>query len=216
IEARFRRLNVEEPYRLKATAIRHRLILTQRRHAAGAPHQDGRDYDNTGELLADLTLMRDSLLAQKGELIAHSLLERVIRAVASFGLTHATMDIREHSDAHHHALAQLAADPNNIDALAQNTIDTFKTINDLIAKFGPEVIETYIISMTKAHTDVLAAVELATYVGLVENGVSKIGFAPLLETVAELRAADTILDLLLSDANYRTILKSRGDVQEVM
>src|ERR1019366_2345808 len=60
IEARFRRLNVEEPYRLKATAIRHRLILTQRRHAAGAPHQVGRDYENTAELLADLTLMRDS------------------------------------------------------------------------------------------------------------------------------------------------------------
>ena len=216
IEARFRRLNIEEPYRLKATAIRHRLILTQRRHAAGATHEAGRDYDNTAELLADLTLMRDSLLAHKGELIAHGLLERLIRAVSSFGLTHATMDIREHSDAHHHALAQLAADPNNIDALAKNTIDTFKTINDLIIKFGPEVIETYIISMTKAHTDVLAAVELATYAGLVDNGVSKIGFAPLLETVAELRAADTILDLLLSDANYRKIVKSRGDVQEVM
>ena len=216
IETRFRRLNVEEPYRLKATAIRHRLILTQRRHAAGAPHRIGRDYDNTAELLADLTLMRDSLLTHKGELIAHGLLERVIRAVSSLGLTHATMDIREHSDAHHHALAQLAADPNNIDALAQNTIDTFTTINDLITKFGPEVIETYIISMTKTHTDVLAAVELANYAGLIENGSSKIGFAPLLETVAELRSADTILDLLLSDANYRTILKSRGDVQEVM
>jgi len=77
IEARFRRLNVEEPYRLKATAIRHRLILTQRRHAANAPHQEGRDYENTAELLADLILMRDSLLAHKGELIAHGLLERV-------------------------------------------------------------------------------------------------------------------------------------------
>lgn len=216
IEARFRRLNIEEPYRLKATAIRHRLILTQRRHATGAPHHVGRDYENTAELLTDLTLMRNSLLTHKGELIAHGLLERVIRAVSSFGLTHATMDIREHSDAHHHALAELAADPNNIDALAQNTVDTFKTINDLITKFGPEVIETYIISMTKTHTDVLAAVELATYAGLIENGSSKIGFAPLLETVAELRAADTILDLLLSDPNYRKIVVSRGDVQEVM
>ena len=216
IEARFRRLNVEEPYRLKATAIRHRLILTQRRHAANAPHQEGRDYENTAELLADLILMRDSLLAHKGELIAHGLLERVIRSVSTFGLTHATMDIREHSDAHHHALAQLEANPDSVDAQAQNTIDTFKTINDLIIKFGPEVIETYIISMTKTHTDVLAAVEIATYTGLVVGGHSKVGFAPLLETVAELRAADTILDLLLSDPKYREIVKSRHDVQEVM
>ena len=216
IEARFRRLNVEEPYRLKATAIRHRLILTQRRHAAGRPHEAGRDYDNTAELLADLTMMRDSLLAHKGELIAHGLLERVIRAVSSFGITHATMDVREHSDAHHHAVAQLAANPDSVDALAQNTIDTFKAIDDLITKFGPEVIETYIISMTKSHKDVLAAVELAKYAGLIIDNVSKIGFAPLLETVAELRAADTILDNLLSDSQYRKIVNSRGDVQEVM
>ena len=46
IEDRFKRLNVEEPYRMKATAIRHRLILTQRRHAAGAEHVPGRDYDH--------------------------------------------------------------------------------------------------------------------------------------------------------------------------
>jgi len=216
IEARFRRLNVEEPYRLKATAIRHRLILTQRRHAANLPHEAGRDYENTAELLADLTIMRDSLLAYKGELIAHGLLERVIRAVSTFGLTHATMDIREHSDAHHHALAQLETNPDSIDALAQNTIATFKAIYDLITKFGPEVIETYIISMTKSHKDVLAAVELAEYSGLITDDVSMIGFAPLLETVAELRAADRILDNLLSDPKYRQILRSRGDIQEVM
>ena len=216
IEARFLRLNVEEPYRLKATAIRHRLILTQRRHAAGAEHQEGRDYENTAELLADLMLMRDSLLAHKGELIAHGLLERVIRTVSSFGITHATMDVREHSDAHHHALAQLAANPAALDERAQNTVDTFRAIDELITKFGPEVIETYIISMTKAHTDVLAAVELARYAGLITDGHSKVGFAPLLETVAELRAADTILDLLLSDPAYREIVRGRHDVQEVM
>ena len=216
IESRFIRLNVEEPYRLKATAIRHRLILTQRRHAADAGHQVGRDYENTTELLADLMLMRDSLLANRGELIAHGLLERVIRAVSSFGITHATMDIREHSDSHHHALAQLAAHPDSVDALAANTIDTFRAINDLITKFGPEVIETYIISMTKSHLDVLAAVNLAQYAGLISDGHSKVGFAPLLETVAELRAADTILDLLLTDQKYREIVKNRGDVQEVM
>ena len=216
IEARFRRLNVEEPYRLKATAIRHRLILTQRRHAANAPHQEGRDYENTAELLADLVLMRDSLLAHKGELIAHGHLERLIRSVSTFGITHATMDVREHSNAHHHALAQIAAHPEKVDEPAAATIATFTAINDLIEKFGPEVIETYIISMTKSHEDVLAAVELAKRAGLITPDRAKIGFAPLLETVAELRAADTILDALLSNVDYRKLLKNRGDIQEVM
>ena len=100
IEPRFKRINVEEPYRLKATAIRHRLLLTRDRHVAGTPHQPGRDYANTNELVADLMLMYNSLLANRGELIAHGLLERTIRTVAAFGLTHATMDVREHSGAH--------------------------------------------------------------------------------------------------------------------
>jgi phosphoenolpyruvate carboxylase len=240
IEDRYRRLNVEEPYRLKGTAIRHRLILTQRRHAAGKSHEPGRDYDSTQELLADLILMRDSLMSHNGELIATGLLERIIRTVSTFGLTHATMDVREHSDAHHHALGLLLGDRykdqsptisaelsspssvnfNVLDEVGSKTLNTFVAINDLIGKFGPEVIETYIISMTKSHEDVLAAVVLAQFAGLISltggEKQAKIGFAPLLETVAELRAADEILDALLSTPQYRELVRLRGDVQEVM
>ena len=241
IEERFRRINAEEPYRLKATAIRHRLILTQRRHSAGAAHTPGRDYENTAELLADLMLMRQSLLEHRGELIAHGLLERIIRTVASFGLTHATMDVREHSDAHHHALSQIfgdkyadrtallnnelavdliSGDINALDAVGLKTFNTFVAVRDLIAKFGPEVIETYIISMTKGHEDVLAPVVLAKIAGLVslhgDKKFANVGFAPLLETVAELQAADTILDNLLSNPDYRELVRLRDDVQEVM
>ena len=59
-------------------------------------------------------------------------------------------------------------------------------IDDLILQFGPEVIETYIISMTKGADDVLAAAVLAKTAGLIDlnNEIAKIGFAPLLETVA--------------------------------
>ena len=213
IEARFRRQNKEEPYRLKATAIRHRLVLTQKRHALGAAHTPGRDYESTKELLADLNLMRDSLLAHRGELIATGLLERIIRTVSSFGITHATMDIREHSDAHHHALDQIASvGVEKLDERAAKTLNTFVAIKELIANFGSEVIETYIISMTKSHKDVLAAVELGKIAGL----TTQIGYAPLLETVAELQAADTILDSLLSDPAYRKLVSARDDVQEVM
>ena len=240
IEDRYRRLNVEEPYRLKATAIRHRLILTQRRHAVGASPEVGRDYDSTSELLADLALMRTSLLAHNGETIATGLLERVIRSVSSFGITHATMDVREHSDAHHHVLSQLFGasyvdrtttllrelenpskpDLSLLDADGSKTLNTFVAIRELIEKFGPEVIETYIISMTKGHEDVLAPVLLAQLAGLVsleaENKFALVGFAPLLETVAELRAADEILDALLSNPQYREIVRLRGEIQEVM
>ena len=107
IEERFRRINVEEPYRLKATAIRHKLLLTQKRHASVKDHEPGRDYLNTQELLDDLLVMRDSLLNHKGELIANGELDRMIRNVSAFGLTHATLDVREHSDRHHHLLNQL-------------------------------------------------------------------------------------------------------------
>ena len=243
-EERFLRLNVEEPYRLKATAIVHRLAFTRMRHSANGPHVPHRDYRDTAELLADLTLMRDSLFAHRGELIARGLLERTIRTVSTFGLNHATMDIREHSDAHHHVLSQLAiADgyleqsheqkfdllaaelastntPNlsKLDADATKTMDTFTAVDEIIERFGPNAIETYIVSMTKGADDLLAAAVLGKYVGLVDldKGVARVGFAPLLETVAELRAAGEILEKLLSNPTYRKLLTLRGDVQEIM
>jgi phosphoenolpyruvate carboxylase len=242
-EERFLRLNSQEPYRLKATAIVHRLAFTRNRHAIGGPHAPGRDYRDTSELLADLTLMRDSLFAHRGELIATGLLERTIRSVAAFGLTHATLDIREHSDAHHNVLKNFLDDGylekshdekfdiltgelangvkrngSSLDATASKTLNTFVAIADLIERFGPEVIETYIVSMTKGADDLIAAVLLGKYAGLIDldKKVAKIGFAPLLETVAELRAAGDILEKLLSNPTYRAIVALRGDLQEVM
>ena len=237
IENRYRRINVEEPYRLKATAIRHKLALTQARHTNGLPHFPGRDYKDTTELLSDFEIMRTSLLANNGELIATGLLERITRAIGAFGLTHATMDVREHSEVHHQLLSKLFANltpeiinaqllssekPNtsDLDEQSDRCYKTFLATNELIDRFGPEVIESYIISMTKSADDVLAAVLIAKIAGLIsldtKNEFAKIGFVPLLETVTELRSADKILDDLLRNKNYRKIVKLRGNTQEVM
>ena len=242
-EERFKRLNVQEPYRLKATAIVHRLAFTRNRHASGGEHVAHRDYNNTSELLADLALMRDSLLENRGELMATGLLERTMRTVSAFGLTHATLDVREHSDAHHHTLtfaygddyksknhqerfailsSELASskklDFKKCDERAQKTLDTFRAVFDIVKRFGPESIETYIVSMTKGSDDLLAAVVLAKQANLVDLSANTavIGFAPLLETVAELRAAGEILEALLSDPGYRKIVELRGNLQEIM
>ena len=237
IEARYRRINVEEPYRLKATAIGHKLLLTQARHASGLPHFPGRDYRNTSELLQDFEIMHASLLANNGELIANGLLNRIYRTISAFGLTHATMDIREHSGVHRNLLTQIYGELSssqiseelksqgkkeikNLDEVGKKCFDTFVTVNELIDRFGSEVIESYIISMTKSADDVLIAALIAKHAGLLslddKKAFAKIGFVPLLETVAELRAAGEILDTLLSDKNYRQIVSLRGDLQEVM
>jgi len=237
IEARYRRINIEEPYRLKATAIRHKLSLTQSRHADGLTHFPGRDYKDTAELLQDFNIMRTSLMENNGQLIANGLLDRIMRSISAFGLTHATMDIREHSDAHHKLLTQLfgGSDPKiiakqllatsnpdvtGLDQAGSNCYKTFVAINELIDRYGSEVIESYIISMTKSADDVMAAVLIAKMAGLISldgsNSFAKIGFVPLLETVIELKSADKILDDLLSNKSYRKVVDLRGGVQEVM
>jgi len=243
IEPRFKRINVEEPYRLKATAIRHRLLLTRDRHNNGTAHEPGRDYANTEELLNDLMLMYNSLLANRGELIAHGLLERTIRTVAAFGVTHATMDVREHSGAHQRVIEALFPEQNyssftseqkcefltaqlndgnrdasSLDDLNAKTLRTFSAIRELQDNFDPTVVETYIISMTKGPEDVLAAAYLAKEAGLIDlrKGVARVDVAPLLETVAELRTAGEILERLLANPTYRKIVEMRGNIQEVM
>ena len=247
LDPRYRRLNAEEPYRLKLTCVRQKLLNTRGR----LRHEPGHDYQGPGELLADLVCVRDSLLAHRGELIARGRLERAIRAVAAFGLHLATMDVREHADAHHHVLAQLldrlgehqrpyaelagaertdllaaelrsrrplAATPPALDADGTRTYRAFAAIREALDRYGPEVVESYIVSMCRGAGDVFAAVLIAREAGLVDlhAGVARIGFVPLLETIEQIREADAILARMLDDPSYRRIVALRGDVQEVM
>ncbi|MFG3224964.1 phosphoenolpyruvate carboxylase [Kitasatospora sp. NPDC048194] len=249
ISPRYKRLNSEEPYRLKVTAIRQKLLNTRRRLAGGGPHEEGRDYLGTAELLRDLTLVQTSLREHRGGLFAEGRLDRTIRTLAAFGLQLATMDVREHADAHHHVLGQfvdrlgeeswryaemprdyrqrlLAKEltsrrllgPAQLDGAGERTLGVFHTVRLALDTFGPEVIESYIISMCQGADDVFAAAVLAREAGLIDlhAGTARIGIVPLLETTDELKAADTILEDMLSDPSYRALVALRGDVQEVM
>jgi phosphoenolpyruvate carboxylase len=251
---RFQRLNAEEPYRLKCSYIRRRLTGTRTRLATGSPHVPGRDYRATGDLLDDLGLLRDSLRAGHAGIIADGPVLRVLRTAAAIGLSLATLDIREHAERHHVAIAALyerlgethavpyldldrasriavlsrelagrrpllgAATPP-LPGTAGEVLELFTTVREALDTFGDDVIESYIVSMTRDVDDILAVVVLAREVGLVDLGpepFARIGFVPLFETVAELRAAGPLLDGMLSDPAYRRVVHARGNVQEIM
>ncbi|HEU5112748.1 MAG TPA: phosphoenolpyruvate carboxylase [Acidimicrobiia bacterium] len=192
------RRTAAEPYRLKCSYIRARLVNTNRRIQQGLGHVEGLDYAHPDALIADLDMMAASLTRARGELIAHGAVSRVRRAVETFGFQMAILDVREHAGKHHQAIAELfslvdvdyqalAADQRfdvlsaelegsrplsgpttTLSEQADLTLGTFRAIKEAQDLYGDQVIESYIISMTESPADVLAAAVLAREAGLID------------------------------------------------
>jgi len=100
VHRRFGEMNAEEPYRLALSGVRARLEATG----------DGEvppGYRRSSELVGDLLVVRRSLLAHRGGLVARGPLDRALRRLVAFGFTMATMDVREDARVHHEVVAAL-------------------------------------------------------------------------------------------------------------
>ncbi|MCK0209311.1 phosphoenolpyruvate carboxylase [Starkeya koreensis] len=83
--------------------------------------------------------------------------------------------------------------------------------------YGPEAIQTCIISKAESVSDMLELALLLKEVGLVDPaGASAVHIVPLFETIGDLRNAARVMEQMFRLPEYRKLVDSRGGVQEVM
>ena len=88
------------------------------------------------------------------------------------------------------------------------TVETFRMMRQLQQEFGPQVCQTYIISMSNAASDLLEVLLLAKEAGLYDPGTGKssIHVVPLFETVEDLKRAPAVMNSLFELPLYRACL----------
>ncbi|HEX4714004.1 MAG TPA: phosphoenolpyruvate carboxylase, partial [Ktedonobacteraceae bacterium] len=94
----------QEPYRRKLSFMWKRLGALA---ATGSAQAEGYPYHSPTELLCDLELVHESLLKDGETGLARSRLATLIRQVQVFGFHFAALDVRQHSERHASALAEL-------------------------------------------------------------------------------------------------------------
>lgn len=191
-------------------------------------------YNSVEELLYDLELMRASLADHDGLRIARTLLDPLILQVRAFGLHLHTLDIRQHARVLAAALKEAIADTiapslaGELSAETASALETFRVVSEVKAGCAPEAIRHYVISGAATVDDVLAVVRLARLGGVrVEGGESEAGLTgkrndpglmpvPLFESIEDLRRAPEVCRTLWQREDYRKLLASWGNWQEVM
>jgi phosphoenolpyruvate carboxylase len=92
------------------------------------------------------------------------------------------------------------------------TVEAFRLVRRAHERVGREAIQTYIISMTRGPSDLLAPLLLARDAGVAE----RLDVVPLFETAEDLHQARGTLESLFAHPAYRSHLESRGRRQTVM
>jgi phosphoenolpyruvate carboxylase len=233
----------DEPYRRKLGLIGERLRRTETGQRGG--------YSSVSDFAADLALIEASLRTHQGDRVVNGPLRELQDRIRTFGFSLAELEIRQHAERHAEAVADLLRLGGQSDYLALDeperqqvlsaalsgsplvprlealspatgeTLDAFAAVADIQRSFGQDACHTYIISMCRTPSDVLAVLFLARECGLFawhRDGSARcdLDVVPLFETLDELATCDTILRQLVEIPAYRAALAARQNRQQVM
>ncbi len=182
-------------------------------------------YVSVEEFLGDLEVLRASLAAHGGLRIARTLIDPLILQVRTFGLHLHTLDIRQHARLHAAALKEAISDSiapqlhGALSAESASVLETFRVVAEIKNGCSPEVIRHYVISGAANVDDVLNVVRLARLGGVKVEGSGRdpgVMPVPLFESIEDLRNAPAVCRELWSRPDYRKLLASWNNWQEVM
>jgi phosphoenolpyruvate carboxylase len=249
--------NTVELYRRFLSYVIYRL----HRSREGVGVQGG--YEDVSEFEADLVLMRLSLMSNRGERLAKTFVDPLLRQLRTFGFHLHALDIRQHARVHAEVLREIgttkidfnqfglgveeprqtklrrsdlrktgpelaaggptADNRENVSAQARELIETLRTIHKLKQTYPAQSIRQYVISGAESENDVLNVVRLAKACGvsLAGSGGSALGDpgvmpVPLFESIDSLRSAADVMRRLWQHPEYKPLLATWGQWQEVM
>lgn len=230
-----------EPYRRKLSFMWKRLGAFIPNEASQAENYP---YHQPTELLKDLQMVRASLL-QDGEAgIAQSHLTTLIRQVQVFGFHFAALDVRQHSERHASALAELlrvtgllATDYRDLDEAERVQLLT-TLLND------PRILPRQQLELSPETTHILKTFEaiyqarqefgkdaitcviismaravsdmLEVLFFCKEAGITGLPIVPLFETIEDLRSCSHIVEAAWQVPVYRAHVRACQEQQQVM
>jgi phosphoenolpyruvate carboxylase len=243
-----------EPYRRKLSFMWKRLEATL---ADGS--EDGRDdrwgiaanaagarvaYSHAKELLADLQLLLDSLQADGEREAVKGRLVTLLRQVQVFGFHFAALDVRQHSERHTAALAELLQVTGLLhdDYRSLDEAERVRVLEELLR--DPRVLPRRNLQLSDETRRVLATFDairrarerygqeaITCYIISMsrslsdllevqffskEAGINALPIVPLFETIDDLRDCASILEAAFTHPLYRDYLRACGERQQVM
>jgi phosphoenolpyruvate carboxylase len=192
-------------------------------------------YSDATDLMSDLRLCHRSLEETGNELIAAGRLTDLLRRASVFGVTLAHLDIRQDAARHAEALSAITAalglgcysdwsESKRLEFLERELagrrplvptdLETTPTVRDVLDTFRmialtpPGSLNAYVVTMTRAASDVLV-VELLQKDARVARPLRTV---PLFETARDLQEAPRVLDTLLGIPWYRDRIQGRQEV----
>ncbi|MBE3559259.1 MAG: phosphoenolpyruvate carboxylase [Ktedonobacteraceae bacterium] len=249
-----------EPYRRKFSFIWKRLEATAATVTATsnyAPHLllEGEQastkeqslptaYKDADELLADLRLIFESLVADRELALAHGPLARLMRRVEIFGFHFAAPDVRQHSERHAIALAELLR-VTRLSSKDYMTLDEDERVSILEKLLrDPRILTRPDLPLSKETRHILQTFQAIRHARATfgkksvncyiismshtlsdllevqffckEAGINDLPIVPLFETIDDLNHCTHILEQAFTHQDYRAYLTCCRDEQQVM